>query len=73
MQFTDTSTAVNCPILSWTWVWGDGTPNGTTQNPTHTFHEWLGTAGQLQDIHRPADRHECRGDVASHDNDPAQR
>lgn len=38
--FTDTSTMPN--ITYWNWSFGDGTPNATTQNTTHTF-EFDGT------------------------------
>lgn len=34
IQFNDTS--LNIPS-SWNWQFGDGTENGTTQNPVHTF------------------------------------
>ena len=34
VQFTDSST--NTPT-SWLWQWDDGTANGTTQSPIHTF------------------------------------
>jgi PKD repeat protein len=34
VQFTDSST--NTPT-TWLWQWGDGTSNGTTQSPIHTF------------------------------------
>jgi gliding motility-associated-like protein len=40
VQFTDTSTVPNPgsdPITSWTWSFGDGAPNGTVQNPSHTY------------------------------------
>ena len=37
VQFTDTSTPRNCPITTWTWNFGDGTPTVTTQNASHTF------------------------------------
>lgn len=37
VAFTDTSTEVDCPILSWDWDFGDGTPNSVAQHPTHTF------------------------------------
>jgi gliding motility-associated-like protein len=36
-QFTDLSTVTGGTITGWTWVWGDGTPIGTTQNPPHTY------------------------------------
>jgi PKD repeat protein len=38
VQFTDTSTAVNCPIESWTWDFGDGSPPSTEPNPVHLFN-----------------------------------
>jgi PKD repeat protein len=34
VNFTDTSTGTP---TAWTWQWGDGTANGTTQNPSHEF------------------------------------
>ena len=37
VQFTDTSTPVGCPIDSWSWDFGDGSPPSTEQNPQHTF------------------------------------
>ncbi|HYI67021.1 MAG TPA: PKD domain-containing protein [Candidatus Limnocylindrales bacterium] len=37
VQFTDTSTANNCPITSWTWNFGDGSPTVTDLNPSHVF------------------------------------
>lgn len=37
-DFTDTSTtAAGCTITSWTWSFGDGSPNSTAQHPTHQF------------------------------------
>lgn len=38
-QFTDQSTIIGAGnnITTWTWTYGDGTPNGNTQNPTHTY------------------------------------
>src|SRR5688572_6299160 len=36
VQFTDTSTA-DCPIDSWIWDFGDGSPISTDQHPAHTF------------------------------------
>ena len=38
VQFTDTSTAPSeCPITTWRWDFGDGTPDAMTQNAGHTF------------------------------------
>jgi hypothetical protein len=38
VQFTDTSTAPPaCPITTWNWDFGDGSPDGTTQNVGHVF------------------------------------
>jgi len=38
VQLTDTSTAPSgCPITTWLWNFGDGTPNATTQNVGHVF------------------------------------
>jgi hypothetical protein len=38
VQFTDTSTASGaCPITAWNWDFGDGSPDGTTQNVGHVF------------------------------------
>ena len=50
VQFTDTSTAQNCPILTRSWVWGDGSANGTTQNPTHTFTNGTGQSGNTKNF-----------------------
>jgi gliding motility-associated-like protein len=36
VNFTDQSVS-DTTINKWTWVYGDGTPNGTTQNPSHTY------------------------------------
>jgi gliding motility-associated-like protein len=36
-QFTDGSTSAQGTINSWNWDYGDGSPPGTTQNPTHTY------------------------------------
>ncbi len=37
-QFTDSSTsAVGDPVVAWLWDFGDGLPNSTLQNPTHTY------------------------------------
>ncbi len=36
-SFTDLSVVQNGTITGWTWVWGDGDPVGTTQNPTHLY------------------------------------
>ncbi len=36
VQFTDTSTGAN--INAWQWNFGDGTGNGTTKNPLHTYY-----------------------------------
>lgn len=38
VNFTSTSTAsANNTVNSWNWNFGDGTPNSTLPNPTHTF------------------------------------
>lgn len=34
VHFVDTSTGY---ASAWQWSWGDSKPNGTTQNPTHTY------------------------------------
>jgi PKD repeat protein/Flp pilus assembly protein TadG len=37
-DFTDTSTYMTgCPITSWLWDFGDGTPQSNAQNPSHDF------------------------------------
>ncbi|MDQ3048467.1 MAG: PKD domain-containing protein, partial [Bacteroidota bacterium] len=36
-SFTDNSTIPVGALSSWSWNFGDGTPFGTTQNPTHTY------------------------------------
>jgi PKD repeat protein len=36
VQFTDLSTAIPA-VSSWNWTFGDGSPNGTAQNPVHVF------------------------------------
>ena len=38
VQFTDTSTEVNCSIDLRTWNFGDGTPTSTELNPVHEFN-----------------------------------
>lgn len=38
VQFTDQSTTGTGDITSWNWDYGDGSPFGTTQNPTHTYN-----------------------------------
>jgi uncharacterized protein (TIGR02145 family) len=48
-QFHDSSTVNQNSIVSWDWVWGDGSPRTSTTNPdpTHvylnpgTFHVWM--------------------------------
>lgn len=37
VNFTDTSIAQGCPVLTWSWNFGDGTVVVTTQSPTHMF------------------------------------
>ena len=37
VQFSDESTDIDGTITSWQWNFGDGEPNSTIQNPTHTF------------------------------------
>ncbi len=44
VQFTDTSTALDCPIIAWDWTFDDGSAQGTSPNPSHVF-TWLGPAG----------------------------
>jgi gliding motility-associated-like protein len=36
-DFTDLSTVVGSTISSWIWSFGDGSTNGTTQNPIHSY------------------------------------
>ncbi|MCX6246079.1 MAG: PKD domain-containing protein [Bacteroidetes bacterium] len=36
-HFTDQSVGNSGTITSWLWNFGDGTPNSTVQNPTHTY------------------------------------
>ena len=36
-SFTDLTTVQGGTITGWTWVWGDGDPVGTAQNPTHLY------------------------------------
>ncbi len=36
-QFSDISTSSTDPITSWTWSFGDASPNSNLQNPTHTY------------------------------------
>jgi gliding motility-associated-like protein len=38
VQFTDQSDPGTGDITSWNWDYGDGSPFGTTQNPTHTYN-----------------------------------
>jgi PKD repeat protein len=37
VQFTDSSVALDCPIIAWDWDFGDGGPHGTTPNQSHQF------------------------------------
>jgi PKD repeat protein len=37
MKFTDVTKSGCASIVSWDWNFGDGTPNSTLQNPTHTY------------------------------------
>lgn len=37
VQFTDASTEVDCPILSWSWDFGDASSGSTEPDPLHTF------------------------------------
>jgi PKD repeat protein len=37
VNFTSTSTDAEGPVSSWSWNWGDGTPNGTTASAGHVF------------------------------------
>lgn len=37
MQFTDSSSASQGVISSWSWNFGDGSPTDTTQNPKHQY------------------------------------
>jgi PKD repeat protein len=44
VTFTDQSTyAVGCPIQTWLWEFGDGSPNSNAINPVHTFPNNNGT------------------------------
>ncbi|MEP7378183.1 MAG: PKD domain-containing protein [Chloroflexota bacterium] len=43
-DFTDQSTyATGCPITTWLWDFGDGTPLSNAQNPSHDFDNKNGT------------------------------
>src|SRR4051794_20843856 len=43
-DFTDASTyATGCPITTWLWDFGDGTPKSNAQNPSHDFESKNGT------------------------------
>ncbi len=38
VEFTDTSTFIaGCPIVSWSWSFGDGSPTSSAQSPDHSF------------------------------------
>jgi gliding motility-associated-like protein len=37
VQFTDNSNTNARPVTTWHWNFGDATPNGTTQNPSHSY------------------------------------
>ncbi len=37
VAFTDTSTDADGTITAWDWDYGDGSPHGTTQNPTYVY------------------------------------
>jgi PKD repeat protein len=37
VQFTDTSVDSDGSVVGWSWNFGDGTPLGTTRNPSHTY------------------------------------
>ncbi|HET8785695.1 MAG TPA: PKD domain-containing protein [Candidatus Limnocylindrales bacterium] len=44
ITFTDTSTApAGCPITTWLWDFGDGSPNSNAPNPFHSFPSNNGT------------------------------
>jgi PKD repeat protein/Flp pilus assembly protein TadG len=44
ITFTDTSTAPpGCPISTWLWTFGDGSPNSNAPNPFHSFPSNNGT------------------------------
>lgn len=52
IQCNDTST--NTPT-GWIWQWGDGTANTSgTQNPTHTFSNWIGNSTATYQINLTA-------------------
>lgn len=36
--FTDLSSSINGPIVTWSWDFGDGSPLSTFQNPCHTYN-----------------------------------
>lgn len=36
-NFTNTTSCIGCVSTTYTWVWGDGTPNGTGTSPSHTY------------------------------------
>jgi len=37
IAFTDTSVPRGCPVLTWSWDFGDGTALSTVQNPSHVY------------------------------------
>jgi gliding motility-associated-like protein len=37
VQFTDNSNTAGRPVVKWHWNFGDATPVGITQNPSHTY------------------------------------
>lgn len=61
-SFTDQSTVTNGTITQWNWDFGDGTPAGNTQNPTHVY----ATTGTFNVTLTPITNDGCLGPTITH-------